>query len=385
MAKSDTHESQDLWDNYAKEGETFKTLETELEKAIESLKTHDPKTVFVKGTTQFAPNFQEHLVTKLTDIFGKYSNLDRKILQKKREEVIEQLTHELDLTINKEILCELEFDSYAIYQFINAFSNDYTETTFHIEKEQISIREMDPSRITLLQLLIADNSYKCYTTRDVAFNLEDLEDLLRVNKADNSTTHMIIGKEALFLIITSEKYHSTIERKLKAIDLDREPVPLDNLLKIQHPFHFAVSRDQFEYIIRNLNKTSEVANLLCLEDRVQFSEGAFPGDDYEILTQKANHDNAITFEKAHLSGIECEKENVEGDTPPFAFSAYSTQFLKILKNLVSTLNNNDSLNFSIKTDHPLRIDVAFHKLGDTNLTYFMAPRVPEEEDDNDEF
>jgi len=377
MAKSDSHESQDLWDNYAKEGETFKALETELVKSIESLKTRDPKTVFVKGTTQFTPSFQEKLEANLTEIFEKYPNLDRKILQKKREEVIEQLVHELDLTINKEILCELEFDSYAIYQFISAFSNDYTETTFHIEEEQISIREMDPSRITLLQLLIADNSYKCYTSGDVAFNLEDLEDLLKVNKADNSTTHIIIGKEALFLTITSDKYHSIIERRLKAIELDREPVPPDNLLKIQHPFHFAVSRDQFEYIIRNLNKTSEVANLLCLEDRVQFSEGAFPGDDYESLTQKANHDNAITFKKAQLSSIECDKEFVEGDSPPFAFSAYSTQFLKILKNLVSTLNNSDSLNFSAKIDHPLRIDVAFHKLGNTTLTYFMAPRVPE--------
>ena len=35
----------------------------------------------------------------------------------------------------------------------------------------------------------------------------------------------------------------------------------------------------------------------------------------------------------------------------------------------------DPVHFSIKDDHPIRIDINFTKLGNTSLLYFLAPRA----------
>ena len=51
---------------------------------------------------------------------------------------------------------------------------------------------------------------------------------------------------------------------------------------------------------------------------------------------------------------------------------------------LSVLEKNDAVHFSIKDDHPMRIEISFAKLGSTTLLYFLAPRIPLEEDEIDE-
>ena len=398
MAKSESQEAHDLWDTFSKQGELFKTLESELLDLIGSIKIEDTTEVFLKGTTQFTPEFSESLDSKLSEIFVRYSGIEKDVIQRKHEEFIAHFTHDLDRRINKKALCEIEFESYAFYKFIKAFSERYTETLFQIENDHIAIRVMDDARITLVQLIIADHTYHCYKTGQVSFNLEDLEKLLKASTRDKSTTQLIIGEEGIFLTITSEKYHSTIERKLDAIDLDAQDVPLDTLFEIQYPFRIGLSREQFEYVVANLGKTNELANILCLEDKIEFSEDLFAIHDYATLTQKANRSNAITFKKKHIAFIEYdteilkdgytqeeEAEAQEMESHLFAISTYSTIFLGIVKNMVSTLAPKGVITFSVKYDHPLRIDIDFQHLGKTAITYFMAPRVPEAAPDDEEF
>lgn len=64
--------------------------------------------------------------------------------------------------------------------------------------------------------------------------------------------------------------------------------------------------------------------------------------------------------------------------------AYSLSFLKIVKSFCSVLELQDKISFSIKTDTPLRVNMTFKKLNKTSLTFYLAPRVPEEEFDEDE-
>ena len=185
---------------------------------------------------------------------------------------------------------------------------------------------------------------------------------------------------------------------MEAIDLDAQGVPLDNLFELQYPFRIGLSREQFEYAVGNLGKTNELANILCLKDKIEFSEDLFAIHDYATLTQKATRSNAITFEKTHIAFIEYDTQILkeeytpeeeakaqEMESHPFAISTYSTVFLEIVKNMVSTLTPKDVITFSVKYDHPLRIDIDFCHLGKTSITYFMAPRVPEAAPDDEEF
>jgi len=50
------------------------------------------------------------------------------------------------------------------------------------------------------------------------------------------------------------------------------------------------------------------------------------------------------------------------------------------------LDLTDKITFSIKSDTPLKVEVVFKKIDKTRLTYFLAPRAPEadfEEEDLD--
>ena len=167
-------------------------------------------------------------------------------------------------------------------------------------------------------------------------------------------------------------------------------MPLDNLLEIQYPFRIGLSREKFEYVVANLGKTNELANILCLKDKIEFSEDIITDNDYTTLTQKANRRNAITFSKEHIAFIEYGTTILKDDfeegseqkmeqllAHPFASSTYSTVFLGIVRNMVSTLTPKDVIKFSVKNEHPLRIDIEFKQLGESTITYFMAPRVPE--------
>lgn len=52
--------------------------------------------------------------------------------------------------------------------------------------------------------------------------------------------------------------------------------------------------------------------------------------------------------------------------------------------MASILDNNDYINFSLKTGVPLKTTISFKKLGNTSMVSYLAPRVDEIEFDEDE-
>jgi len=70
-------------------------------------------------------------------------------------------------------------------------------------------------------------------------------------------------------------------------------------------------------------------------------------------------------------------------------SSYALSFLALVKSFCNTLDLQDKVSFSLKTDNALKIAICFKKLTNTELTYYLATRVPdaegeEEEEDLDE-
>ena len=62
-------------------------------------------------------------------------------------------------------------------------------------------------------------------------------------------------------------------------------------------------------------------------------------------------------------------------------SAHSLIFLKWIEEIAKVLERKDSVHFSVKDDHPIRIEINFNKLGNTSLLYFLAPRGLVDEDE----
>ena len=51
--------------------------------------------------------------------------------------------------------------------------------------------------------------------------------------------------------------------------------------------------------------------------------------------------------------------------------------MRVVKNFSVVIDLQEKIAFSIKTDTPLKVQITFKKLNKTTLTFYLAPRVPE--------
>ncbi len=251
---------------------------------------------------------------------------------------------------------------------------------------------MDPSRICLTRINLSDTSYKFYKNIDVALNIGDLKDVLKCEANDRSKTTLQFGEETLFLAINSEKFGSTINRTLEYLDLELEEIPLENLTKIKYIFSFSLDQARFVYMMKNLGIYSEVIDISAKEQSVIFSEegkhgkGEFVWKKKHLLEYQFNHE--VIEEELQKEYSEETKAKLQTilDTKQ-CMSAHSLSFLTWIDKIAKVLGSKDTIQMSIRNDHPIRIIIQFPQLGNSSLLYYLAPRIPpedydEEDDDN---
>ncbi|KKM81861.1 hypothetical protein LCGC14_1325480, partial [marine sediment metagenome] len=107
----------------------------------------------------------------------------------------------------------------------------------------------------------------------------------------------------------------------------------------------------------------------------------------EILNINANEGKGLIFSSSGQIGeMEYdlnEEDLIESELQGSSSGAYSLTFLKAILKIASIT---EKLEIALKTDHPLKMN--FDLLEGGKLNYFLAPRVEEEEfneDDMDEF
>jgi len=272
---------------------------------------------------------------------------------------------------------------------MKAFSNIIDEDMFYIEKDRIYVRLMDPSRICLMEVELRMEGFKFYRRGEVAFNIENLANILKCNVGDKATAELIFGEENLSVKIVSEKYNSVIERSLGAIDLQKEEIPFESLYKINYPCEFVLSKEKLEYLLRNLN--SEIVQITVSEFRVCFAEENIYSNG-KVIWKKDN----LSQLKCNFSDLESElnRQDISDDMKGVikkitenkeCYSAYSLLFIKYISSMAKVIQAKDTIKFNIRNDNPLRAEIEFKSLGDTNMVFFIAPRVEEvESEENDE-
>ena len=144
--------------------------------------------------------------------------------------------------------------------------------------------------------------------------------------------------------------------------------------------------------MKNSGFYSEIIEVKVDGKRVFFNESSQQGES-EIFYKKKNL-VSLTFNEEKLN-LEIEQEQDRDRIlilkqtlkEKVSTSSYSLTFLKVVKNFCTILDIQDRIVFSIKTDTPLKVQISFKKLNKTTLTFYLAPRVPEEvfEEDDDEF
>lgn len=266
---------------------------------------------------------------------------------------------------------------------MKAFSNITDEDNFYIEEDKIYVKLMDPSRICLMEAEIIMDGYKFYRKGNVAFNIENLALLLKCNKEDNATTELIFGEESLSVKIISEKYNSVIERSLEAIDLKKEETQLESLYKINYPCEFELSKEKFEYLLRNLN--NDIVQINVSQDEVCFSENTSISNgkiiwkkqnlsglrlDFSVLKRELGDKDITANNKGIVENIIENKK---------CSSTNSLLYIKYISSMAKVIQAKDSIKFNLRTDNPLRAEIEYKSLDNTKMIFFIVPRVEEVE------
>lgn len=237
------------------------------------------------------------------------------------------------------------------------------ETEFLVTPDDFTITAMDQSRICLLKLSIKKedfDEYECNEDAKIGLNLNDLEKILKRSSTADSI-ELNFNKADQKIEIKFQKEDSTKVRtfSLSLLDIDMEEIPMESLLKIEYPSKWMIDPD----LVAEAIKDAEIYS--------------------EILNVKAEQGKGLTFNSSGTIG-EMRYELDEGDLiganlNEIQTGSYSLTFLKAILKIASIT---DTLEMSLRTDHPLNLN--FKLLEGGILNYFLAPRCEEMESSDDD-
>jgi len=237
----------------------------------------------------------------------------------------------------------------------------------------------------LTKISITAETYECFREGKAGVILSDLADILKCNVSDKSTATLLFTEHNLLITAYSEKYGVPIEDQYHLIELDIEEIPMDNLIEIQYPFRFLITRERFEFILRQLNIHSEIINIKATLDNVKFYNSGQIGARQIVLDES----NLSEFSYANID--EDEEEKQEDSEEPTASAGYSYKFVKSVAKLISLLNPSRTATFFLKEMTPLKIhfklplcDIHDKNIGTLEAYSFIASRALEDEESEDE-
>ena len=380
------------WNKLAEKGNSYE----EIRIALDGLKSYcselDKEEIYDENNG-FKDGFKQDLESKFAQIFEKSSlTLTKTEVGSMRKSFLKNLKEFLDLIVLRKAFAQISFLQYPLFRFFEALSSFVDEAEFVVLKDELRITISDPSRIGLMRIAFNSDSLKFFRLGKVGINLDDLKDLLKCNAKDESTVSLVFTEEELVMSITSTKRKRTITRTLKHIDFELQEIPMDVLNNIVYPFAFEMTKDDFVDLIANSGRYSEILKIEANPRVIIFSESGSKGNS-EIDFKKRNL-VSLSFQKEKLL-LELEgEENQESKEAikqvlkeKSSMGSYSLSFLKIVKDFSNILDLREKISFSLKTDNPFKTEISFKKLSSTKLTYYLAPRVPEEdfeEEDGDE-
>jgi len=255
-------------------------------------------------------------------------------------------------------------DGKILKGIVETLSSIIDETIFIITPEAFTMSAMDPSRICLLKLSIKQENfdeYECKKTYRIGVNLEDLAKILRRSSGSDGfiITYNEDDQKIKIQIVNDKMKKRKRTFSLSLLDLDIEEINFESLEGIEYPSQWVMDVDFLSETIKDAEIYSEILTIQANED---------VGIIFQSYGQIGEMNGEIGLED--LNGYEIDgKSN----------GSYSLNFLKnILK--LSTIT--EELDISIKDDHPIKM--IFTLINTSELLYFLAPRVEDDDFDDSE-
>ena len=377
------------WDELAEKGNSYE----EIRKALIVLETHCiglSKAEIYTDKNTFKKDFTQDLEIKLDQIFEE-SSLPEADNSSMRKDFLKNLKVTLELIVVKKAYAQITFSQYYLHKFFEALNSFVDEIQIQLNEQGITIVCTDPSRIGLMEIIFGSKSYQFYKAGKVGINLENLQKKMKSTN-DNSEVQLIFSEQVVEMNITSPKRKRIIKRTLFPIDFEPQGNSIGSLNDLIFPYTFEMTKDDFEDLMKNSGYYSEIIEVEVDGTRVSFNESSQEGES-KIDYKKKNLVSLHFNEEELLSEIDREEDEDKKQLLRKIFEekvctgSYSLTFLKVIKNFSTILDPTDKITFHIKTDTPLKAELTFKKLKKSRLTNFLAPRVPEDdfEEDDDDF
>lgn len=230
----------------------------------------------------------------------------------------------------------------------NAVAVLYTDPTFQLTEDALSVRTMDPSRVCMIDLKIHCSFFEDWTPTNLRF-CTDLTFLLKLLKRarKNDLVSFEIKNEDLRLEISNEKTRRSFTLSLVKPEDEDPPVP-------------------------NIDFTAKF--LMPVQDLQQLIDDAFLASDcirFEVENDliKASSKGDLTSMEAHLPKESDAILDLKVEKPCKAL--YSTSYLQDIVKACSKIS--DLATIELGEDLPMKISFSTYFEG--KLDYYLAPRI----------
>ena len=235
------------------------------------------------------------------------------------------------------------------------------ETTINITPKEFIITAMDPSRISLLKIVIDKENfdeYECTKETKIGLNLSDLDKIMnRLNQKDIFLLSFEEKEQKIKIQMKEKDGLRTRTFSLMLLDLESEEIPIENLYKISYDTIFETDINLLIEAVKDAEIYSEIIEIKST-------------DDNNLIFESTGQIGKMEYQISIDDLLECIIHQKSK-------SAFSIAFLK---NILKLGPITEKLEVSLKDNHPLKL--SFGLIGGGIVDYFLAPRVEEVPDDS---
>ena len=250
----------------------------------------------------------------------------------------------------------------GIFESISAI---VAETKMVFAPEGISLNSIDDGRICLISLFLDSSDfddYKCEISYELGLNIEDLVKILkRSGGSDKITFKYKPETKKISILIKKEGSKKSRQFSLQLIELGDSGIKPEALESIEYSAQVQVPVSYLDEAIKDADIFSDT-----------------------LIVKMSDEEGIIFKAEGQIGESECILEKDDDGVEDFKVesSGEGTFALDYLKNIIKIGSIADKVSLHLNSETPLK--AKFNIMANSSFSYYLAPRIEEEEDDYDE-
>jgi len=247
----------------------------------------------------------------------------------------------------------------------DALKDIVTEASWDCTSAGLSLQAMDDSHVSLVQLTLRSDgfeNYRCDRNLAMGIQMASFSKLLKcANNDDIITLKADDDGDMLEMLFEAPNGEKESHYEMKLMDLDCEQLGIPDQ---EYSCTIKLPSGEFAKICRDLSQIGECIVITCTKDGVQFSAKGDLGSGTVKLNQKLD--------------VEKEEDQVSVEISEPVQLTFAVKYLNLFTKATSL---SGSVCLSMSNDVPLVVEYKVEDMG--HIKYFLAPKIDDEEDNEE--